>query len=209
MKSSTQLLLVISAVLAAGMTATIARAADTPSASSDEAALLRDRTPPPEVMAIYDVDQNGTLDEDERAVLREDIASGTFVPPGRQDGMRGPHGPGPRRLPPDLIARYDANNDGTLDDAERAALRADVAAGKVEIPPRGPRLRRQPPPEIVAQYDTNKDGKLDEAERAALHADIQSGKIAPPRHPDARGPGPHLGPPDAPPPPDGRTASTL
>jgi hypothetical protein len=150
-------------------------------------------------MAIYDVDQNGALDEDERAVLQEDIASGKFIPPGaegRKRGARGPGGPQGHGLPPEIRAQYDANKDGQLDETERATLRADVASGKVTLPARG--ARRQPPPEIMAQYDTNKDGTLDDTERAALHADIESGKLPRPVHGGGRGPGRGAGPQETP-----------
>lgn len=79
------------------------------------------------VMAIYDTDKNGTLDDTEREVLREDIASGVMQPPPR------PHGH--RRPPPEVLAKYDTDHDGTLSDAERAALEADIAAGKLPPPP--------------------------------------------------------------------------
>jgi hypothetical protein len=143
--------------------------------------------PPPEIVARYDANQDGQLDETERAALHADIEAGKVA---RPEG-RGP-GNGPRRQgpPPEIVARYDANQDGQLDEAERAALHADIEAGKVARPEgrgpgNGPR-RQGPPPEIVARYDANQDGQLDETERAALHADIEAGKVA---RPEGRGPG--------------------
>lgn len=41
------------------------------------------RPPSPEVLAKYDVNQDGKLDETERAQLEADIKSGAFVPPAR------------------------------------------------------------------------------------------------------------------------------
>jgi hypothetical protein len=45
--------------------------------------------------------------------------------------------------PPELVAQYDANGDGKLDETEHAALRADMESGKISRPegrgPRGPR----------------------------------------------------------------------
>lgn len=63
------------------------------------------------------------------------------------------HGKGPMHA--ELKAKYDTNKDGKLDDAERAAMKADRAAQHKEL---------------VTRYDTNKDGTLDDQERASLHA---------------------------------------
>lgn len=99
---------------------------------------------------------------------------------------------------------YDANNDGKLDEDERAILREDVEAGKFPPPPfggrgdRGPRgPHGQPPKEILEKYDTDKDGKLSDTERAALEADIKSGKLPPPPHRGPRGGRPPEGEPPA------------
>jgi hypothetical protein len=173
MKSSTQGLLVITALVVCAVTAATARAADSSAPEvADPGEHILHLKAPPEIMKIYDVDQNGTLDEDERAILHEDIASGKIEPPRRLFHHR-------RHLPPEILAQYDANKDGKLDAIEHAALRADVAAGKLVLPHR---LGRGMPAEIREQYDTNKDGELDETERAALHADIESGKLPPPPH---------------------------
>ena len=158
--------------------------------------------PPPELVAQYDANGDGELDETERAALHADIESGKIP---RPEG-RGPGGPGGQRRmgpPPELVAQYDANGDGKLDETERAALRADIESGKVARPagrgPGGPggkggqggpgrpggQRRMGPPPELVAQYDANGDGKLDETEHAALRADMESGKIS---RPEGRGP---------------------
>ena len=52
--------------------------------------------PSPEVLAKYDVNQDGKLDETERAALRADIKSGAFVPPARpQPPQGGPDAPAP------------------------------------------------------------------------------------------------------------------
>jgi hypothetical protein len=121
------------------------------------------------------------------SVLAEDTTN-----TGGHGGPRGPRGQGMRRQgpPAELVAKYDVNQDGKLDETERAALHADIEAGKVARPEghgpgNGPR-RQGPPPEVVAKYDTNQDGKLDETERAALRADMEAGKIA---RPEGRGPG--------------------
>ncbi len=164
--------------------------------------------PPPELVAQYDADGDGKLDETERAALHADIESGKIARPegrgpggpGRRGGPGGPGGQHRMGPPPELVAQYDADGDGKLDETERAALHADVESGKIARPegrgpggpgrkggPGGPGGQRRmgPPPEVVAQYDVDGDGRLDETERAALHADVESGKIA---RPEGRGP---------------------
>jgi hypothetical protein len=152
---------------------------------------MRRQGPPAELVAKYDVNQDGKLDETERAALHADIEAGKITRPEGHGPGNGP-GNGPRRQgpPPEVVAKYDANQDGQLDETERAALHADMEAGKIARPEgrgpgNGPR-RQGPPPEVVAKYDTNQDGQLDETERAALHADMEAGKIA---RPEGRGPG--------------------
>jgi hypothetical protein len=81
------------------------------------------------VLAIYDVDKNGLMDEDERAVHRDHIRAGTFPAPPFAGHLRRHRGP-----PAELVAQYDANKDGALDETEHAALRADIEAGKVQRP---------------------------------------------------------------------------
>ncbi len=56
----------------------------------------------------------------------------------------------------EMLQKYDANKNGTLDDSEKAALRADFQA-----------KRQQMHAKRVAQFDTNRDGKLDDSERAS------------------------------------------
>lgn len=119
--------------------------------------------------------------------------STTLAAPG-SDAPRGGR-PG-RGLPAELVQKYDANGDGQLDETERAALHADVQAGKVTPPgrmggPGGPGRHGAggPPPEIVAKFDTNGDGQLDATEREALHQAVKSGEVEPPRHGRRGGPG--------------------
>jgi len=50
------------------------------------------------------------------------------------DNAGAQHRQGP---PPEIVAKYDANQDGKLDETERAALHADIEAGKVPRPEGG------------------------------------------------------------------------
>lgn len=59
-----------------------------------------------------------------------------------------------------LLKKYDANQDGKLDETEKAALEADLAKKKAAEEAK-----------VLAKYDANKDGKLDDSEKAAMEAD--------------------------------------
>lgn len=72
-----------------------------------------------------------------------------------------------RKPSKETLAKYDANKDGSLDDTEMAAWKADIAAKS--------KATRE---ENLAKYDTNKDGKLDETEKAARKADDNAEKAA-------------------------------
>ena len=112
------------------------------------------------------------------------VASGQQapVPAQTETGAPPPCPPGPP--PKEILQKYDANQDGKLDETERAVLHQDVQAGKVTPPPRRPHGpppgRSGPPPELLEQYDTNKDGQLDETEHLVVQQDIASGKLQPP-----------------------------
>lgn len=64
-----------------------------------------------------------------------------------------------KKVPPGILKKYDANQDGVLDEKEKAALDADKAKHKAEWEAK--RLEK---------FDKNKDGKLDESELAAEKA---------------------------------------
>ncbi len=75
--------------------------------------------------------------------------------------------PKERKPSKETLAKYDANHDGTLDDAEKAAAKAGAAAKAKETREAN-----------LAKYDANKDGKLDEAEKAVRKADEDAAKAA-------------------------------
>jgi len=66
-----------------------------------------------------------------------------------------------RRWHEHMLARFDANHDGKLDDAERATARK---TGE-EMRARFQEGRQQ----VLERFDANHDGKLDENERKGLH----------------------------------------
>jgi hypothetical protein len=69
-------------------------------------------------------------------------------------GRGGPGGPGGPPSPRQLERKFDKNNDGKLDDAERAAMHAEFKARHDEQHKK-----------VLAQFDKNRDGKLDDTER--------------------------------------------
>lgn len=80
-----------------------------------------------------------------------------------------------RKPSKEAMAKYDANKDGMLDDAEKAAMKAGAVA-------KGKATREA----NLAKYDANKDGKLDETEKAAMKADLDAAKDAKKAERDAK-----------------------
>ncbi|QTN31297.1 EF-hand domain-containing protein [Akkermansiaceae bacterium] len=62
-----------------------------------------------------------------------------------------------RKLPPEMLKKFDKDGDGKLSEEERAAARAALAN----------RPDRKLPPEMLAKFDKDGDGKLNEEERKA------------------------------------------
>jgi Ca2+-binding EF-hand superfamily protein len=56
-----------------------------------------------------------------------------------------------------MLAKFDANNDGQLDDAEKANA---ISARKA--------MREKKRAAMLAKFDSNKDGSLDQAEKTAM-----------------------------------------
>lgn len=118
---------------------------------------------PPEIVEKYDLDKDGELNDEEMRAANEGI----------------------RIRWAEAQKDFDQDGDGNLDDAERDAFGAAIAAGKVEGLPRmfGAMLRRppggarrggmfgggggQPVESPLARFDVDKDGRLSEAELEA------------------------------------------
>jgi Ca2+-binding EF-hand superfamily protein len=84
---------------------------------------------PKEILDKYDLNKDGKLDENERAALRKDIEDGKIQPPFPGHGPRGPAGgPGPGHPPTakEILARFDADQDGKLDETELTAFLNDL-----------------------------------------------------------------------------------
>jgi Ca2+-binding EF-hand superfamily protein len=206
------------------LSASVQAQTDNPDPTPGQAQPNRPNPPPPfgqalmDVLQKYDTNHDGQLDQNEMAALQQDIADGKVRPPGlRRRGGPGGAG-GPPWLPKDILEKYDTNHVGYLDENERAALRKDIADGKIQLPQFGPGQRgpgqhgpgpggMRPFPtaqQVLERFDADKDGKLDEAELTAFLNEIQSHLPPPP----AGRPGPRFGaggpnppPGEAPPPP--------
>jgi Spy/CpxP family protein refolding chaperone len=76
-------------------------------------------------------------------------------------------GPGPnaRGGPgPVILRRFDANHDGTLDEAEMRNAQERLDALRQEV------FRPKPPPNAWRQFDRDRDGQLSDDEKAAMDA---------------------------------------
>jgi len=116
----------------------------------------------------YDVNKDGVLDQTELATLRQDIQAGKIAPParnqnppngppgprnapGQEQGSASPNsrGPGQHAGPPpplsaqQILAKFDANKDGKLDETELAAFVKDMQAHRPPPPPGFPGTGRQ------------------------------------------------------------------
>ena len=90
-----------------------------------------------EMLKKFDKDQDGKLNEEERANLRKEMSGG-----------KGP-------LPMLLAQKFDKDGDGELSEEERAAFRKQMVANG-----------RKLPPHLMQRFDTDGDGTLSDEERA-------------------------------------------
>lgn len=92
-------------------------------------------------VAPFDANKDGKLDEAEQAAVTKALADGSLDLP--HHGPGGPRhndgtdvGADREATHKKILETYDTNKDGKLDETERAALMADVKAGKIELPGR-------------------------------------------------------------------------
>jgi len=90
-----------------------------------------------EMLKKFDTDQDGKLNEEERANLRKEMSGG-----------KGP-------LPMLLAKKFDKDGDGELSEEERAAFRKQMVENG-----------RKLPPHLMQRFDTDGDGTLSDEERA-------------------------------------------
>lgn len=122
--------------------------------------------PSKDITKRFDLDGDGMLDDKERAAAvafmakqpATDAAATTTGAKGKKGKIADLD-----NLPERVVARFDTNKDGKLDDAERAEARKAVnerAGGKMRE-------------EIVKRFDKNGNGKIDDDERAAAEAAVK------------------------------------
>jgi HlyD family secretion protein len=94
---------------------------------------------------------------------------------GREGGNREGSGRRGNFNPEEMLKQFDKNGDGELDETEREAMRAAMAARFGQGGPGGggggPRMSRE---EMLKQFDKNGDGELDDNERAAMRESLGS-----------------------------------
>ncbi len=133
------------------------------------------------ILKRFDRDGNGRLDEKERQAA---MRSAGGRPGGRPGGQRGMLGPAQRAR---LLERFDEDGDGQLNTAERAAAReAFLRRARPEAAKNGKKATADERPgqarrgngEFLKRFDKNEDGRLDESERAAARAAFAARRTA-------------------------------
>ncbi|MCX6903551.1 MAG: EF-hand domain-containing protein, partial [Verrucomicrobia bacterium] len=92
-------------------------------------------------------------------------------------------------IPAEMLKQFDKDGDGKLDDTEREAMRAAMAA-RFGGGPGGDRTNSRPrlsQEELLKRFDKNGDGKLDEEELAALRGSLGGGRVGQGKGPGRRG----------------------
>jgi hypothetical protein len=91
---------------------------------------------------------------------------------GADEAKPGARKPGDRQVPPDVLKRFDKNNDGKLDDAERA----EAMKARGGQPGAGGGQGGRPDPakmqELMKKYDKDGDGKLNDEEKKAAGPEL-------------------------------------
>jgi len=144
-----------------------------------------------EMLKRFDQNKDGKIDETERAAVREarqamrrDGDRAWRGPEGRQKGPR----PGPKGMQDPafrrgfMMGRFDVNNDGKLDETEKAAVRE--AADKRARAGVEKNLQR------MRAIDADNDGKLSNSEWAAAREKFQQAR----QKREMKGPPPPAGP---------------
>ena len=111
---------------------------------------------PPEVIAKFDKDGDGKLNDDEKAEAKAAL--------GEREAAR----------KKEMLEKFDADKDGKLNDDEKAAMREEVKK------------------KILEKFDKDGDGKLNEEERAELRKTMPNHPGGPKR-PKGKGDGPRPG----------------
>jgi len=120
--------------------------------------------PTKDITKRFDLDGDGLLDDKERAAAVAFMAKqpAAAAPTTGGKGRKG-KGADLDNLPERVIARFDTNKDGKLDDTERAEAKKAVSE-------RGGGKMRE---ELIKRFDQNGNGKIDDDERAAAERAVK------------------------------------
>ena len=117
-----------------------------------------------EMLKRFDTNHDGKLDEDETAAAHEAMLKEMMD---RQNPAAvSPNMAGGQRFRQQMLARFDKNHDGQLDDGERAEMQKYLQAQG--LTPTGA-VRE----ELIKRFDKNGDSRLDAEETAALQKFLQ------------------------------------
>ncbi len=131
----------------------------------------------------FDANKDGQLDDSEKAAAKAEFEKMRAERRGKcgKRGHRGPKRPccggrrGHRHMSPEqkaecrakFMEKFDANKDGQLDDAEKAAVKANFEAKRAE-------MKAAFEKKMLEKFDANKDGQLDDSEKAAAKAAFEA-----------------------------------
>lgn len=108
---------------------------------ADSAAMVEHLSKAYPMIATFDANKDGQLDQEERAALAKAIADGTLQLP--MQAAPGGQGPSAEELASHIgqmyarVAAYDANHNGTLDENELATIKSAIEKGEL-VCPHGP-----------------------------------------------------------------------
>ncbi len=110
----------------------------------------------------FDRDGDGLLDDAERAAAKAQLMKEPAAPAAAATGGKKNRGTAGEAMRERVVAQFDANKDGKLDDTERAAARKAFGdkSGKVRD-------------ELLLRFDENGNGRIDPDERAAAAAAVK------------------------------------
>ena len=72
-----------------------------------------------------------------------------------------------------FMEKFDADKDGQISDAEKAAIKADFEAKKAEMKAKFEAKKAERKAKFMEKFDTDKDGKISDAEKEAIKAEFK------------------------------------
>ena len=80
-----------------------------------------------------------------------------------------------------FMEKFDADKDGQISDAEKAAIKADFEAKKAEMKAKFEAKKAERKAKFMEKFDTDKDGQISDAEKEAIKAEFakRGGKKGP------------------------------